>query len=108
MLVALGRLMIYSLARGINMSGKHEAKYKKLDLNLHNRTLTLYAGQKVRSAIIEVTTGMNIYKGVRLGQVMDAVYEQGLKDGRKEIIEQFEGKIRDKTNYLPPGRPKKK
>lgn len=89
------------------MSGKHVAKYKKLDVELPNETLTLYAGKKVRDAIIEVTTDMNVYKGVRLGQVMEAVYQQGLKDGRKEIIEQFQDEIRDKANYLPPGRPRK-
>jgi hypothetical protein len=61
----------------------------------------------VRDALVEVTTDMNLYKGVKLGQVMAAVYEQGLKDGRREVIEQFEAKIIDKTNYLPPGRPKK-
>lgn len=50
---------------------------------------------------------MTLYKGVRLSQIMKAVYEQGLKDGRRDVIEQFGEKIRDKTNYLPPGRPRK-
>ncbi len=86
---------------------KNRPKYKKIEVKLPKETLALYAGKKVRDAIQEVTTGMNLYKGVRLGQVMEAVYEQGLKDGRREIIEQFEGKIKDKVNYLPPGRPKK-
>jgi hypothetical protein len=107
MLVMLGWLMIYSLTRGINMSGKHKAKYKKLDVNFHNKTLTLYTGQRVHDAISELTRDMDLYSGVRLVQVMEAFYEQGMKDGRKEIIEQFDGKIRDKANYLPPGRPKK-
>ena len=90
------------------MSGKHKAKYKKLDIGLHKRTLTLYTGQKVHDAISELTRDMNLYNGVRLVQGMEAFYEQGMKDGRKEIIDQFDGKIRDKSNYLPPGRPKKK
>ncbi len=89
------------------MSGKNKPKYKKIEVELPRETLTLYAGERVREALAEVTTNMNLYKGVRLGQVMQAVYEQGLKDGRREIIEQFEDKIRDETNYLPPGRPRK-
>lgn len=92
------------------MNGKHVAKYRKFDVDLPTGTLTLYAGQKVLSALAEVTTHMTLYKGVRLAQVMKAVYEQGLKDGRKEVIEQieqFEEKVKKETNYLPPGRPKK-
>ena len=49
---------------------------------------------------------MTLYKGVRLGELMTAVYEQGLKDGRKEVIEQF-GAIKKQIKYLPPGRPRK-
>jgi hypothetical protein len=88
------------------MSGSHHAKYKKIDVEIPGRTLTLYAGQKIRTALAEVTSDMTLYKGVRLGQVMKAVYEQGLKDGRKEVIEHLD-EIKEATNYLLPGRPKK-
>lgn len=89
------------------MSGKHLAKYKKFAVDLPgHKTLTLYAGKKILSAFEEVIEDMTLYKGVRLEQVMKAVYEQGLKDGRREIIEQFD-EIKDETKYLPPGRPKK-
>ena len=90
------------------MSGKQKAKYKRLDVDLHRGKLTLYVGERVREALLEVTTDMDLYKGVRLGQVMEAVYEQGQKDGRREVIEQFDDKIKGKANYMPPGRPKKK
>jgi hypothetical protein len=50
---------------------------------------------------------MNLYHGVRLAEVVEAVYEQGQKDGRKEIIEKMAG-IKTGVNYLPPGRPRKK
>jgi len=88
------------------MSAKHRAKYNRIDVPLNKGKLTLYVGRRVHAALLEVTTDMDLYRGARLGQVMAAVYEQGLKDGRREIIEQFEGKIRDKANYLPPGRPR--
>ena len=63
---------------------KRVPKYRKMNVTLSTGELTLYAGQKVLSALREVTTDMTLYKGVRLGEVMTAVYEQGLKDGRKE------------------------
>jgi hypothetical protein len=91
-------------------SGKNRPKYKKFDVDLSSGKLTLYAGPKVLSALEEVTMGMNLYKGVRLSQVMKAVYEQGCKDGRREIIEEMDEKFKEtksEANYLPPGRPKK-
>jgi hypothetical protein len=68
------------------MSGKHLAKYKKFAVDLPgHETLTLYAGKKILSAFEEVIEDMTLYKGVRLQQVMKAVYEQGLKDGRRDF-----------------------
>ncbi len=83
------------------------ARYQKTTVKLPSNDLTLYVGSKVRSALQEVTTDMDLYHGVRLGEVLEAVYEQGLKDGRREIIEKVEG-IKSGVNYLPPGRPKKR
>jgi len=81
------------------MSG--EPKYKKIQVRLPKRILALYTGQKVRSAILESTGNMTLYKAVRFGQIMDAVYEQGLKDGRREIIEQFDGTIHKQLDVTP-------
>jgi hypothetical protein len=40
-------------------------KYRKMQVSLPNRELTLYAGKKVGAAITEVTDDMTLYKGVR-------------------------------------------
>lgn len=89
------------------MSGKNPPNYKRLEVALSTRPLILYASQKVAAALHEVNIlDKTIYEGVRLGQVMEAVYEQGLKDGRREVIEKIDA-IKRQTNYLPPGRPKK-
>ena len=87
-------------------SGKNKAKYQKFDIQLSEGPLTLYASPSVLTALDEVTTDMTIYKGVRLAQVLKAAYEQGLKDGRREVIEHFE-EFKKSTKYLPPGRPRK-
>ena len=85
------------------MAGK--PKYTKFEVDLPNdQSLTLYAGQRVRRALEEVTVDMNLYKGVRLAQVLKVVYEQGLKDGRREVIAEME-QIKKHTKYLNPGRP---
>ncbi len=89
-----------------NSTGKHKPKYKKFDIGLAQGPLTLYASPSVLTALEEVTTGMTIYKAVRLQQVLKAAYEQGRKDGRREVIEQFDA-IKRKTKYLRPGKPRK-
>jgi hypothetical protein len=81
-------------------------KYKKVAIELPHGQLAVYAGQKTRNALRELQEGMDVYLGTRLQIVLAAVYEAGQKDGRKELVDQLES-IRKKTNYLPPGRPKK-
>lgn len=85
---------------------KASPKYKKVSIDLPHGALTVYAGQKTRNALTELQAGMDVYSGTRLQILLAAVYDQGQKDGRRELIEQLET-IRKKTNYLPPGRPKK-
>jgi hypothetical protein len=82
-------------------------RYVKFDVTLASGEITLYAGPKVKTALLEITADMTLYHGVRLSEVMQAVYEQGQKDGRKEIIEKIDG-IKTDVNYLSPGRPKGK
>lgn len=55
----------------------------------------------------EITKDMTLYHGVRLTEVLAAVYQQGQKDGRKEMIEKMDS-LKTEVNYLPPGRPKKR
>jgi hypothetical protein len=88
------------------MSGKHEAKYKRVTVDLPKGKLSLYVGQRVRTALREVLENMKFYKGIRFFQVVEAFYEQGKKDGRKEVFDMMDG-VKEKVNYLPPGRPRK-
>lgn len=84
-----------------------KAKYKKINLALGNNSLTLYTGDKVRAALREILPpDTDIYLLTRFQIVMKAVYQQGLKDGRGEVIDQLDS-LKNKTNYLSPGRPKK-
>jgi uncharacterized protein (DUF2164 family) len=88
------------------MSGKHAAKYKRVTVQLSKGKLSLYVGQRIHDAMREVLAKMKFYNGVRFFQVVEAFYEQGKKDGRKEMIEKMDA-LKDKVNYLGPGRPKK-
>lgn len=84
-----------------------KAKFKKVSVELPNQSLTLYAGQKVRDALRDISDSrIDVYLFTRFQIVMRAVYEQGLKDGRGEVIDELDS-LKNKTNYLSPGRPKK-
>lgn len=86
---------------------KKPAKWKKVTVNLSRGKLALYAGDRLHAALFEVTKDMTVWTASRLSLVLEAVYQQGMKSGRQEIIEQFDRRIKRKANYLPPGRPKK-
>jgi len=79
----------------------------KTSITLSNRTVNIYAGARVAQALHEVTEGMDLYKGVRLSQLFDAVYKQGTKDGARIVRDAFE-KMMDKIPHKNPGQPKKK
>jgi len=86
-----------------------KTRYRKNMINMKNGEICVYASPRVSYALQEILEDMTIYKGVRLTQVLEAVYKQGLKNGRAEAVEVFEVKsheARKSLDYRKPGRPK--
>jgi hypothetical protein len=83
--------------------------FQKIPLKFEDESeITVYAGAKIAGALAEVMGKLNdFYHGVRLSQIVRAVYEQGQKDGRREMIEKMDS-LKAGIKYLPPGQPKKK
>jgi len=78
---------------------------------LRNGTIAVYASPRVSAALAAVTANMNLYQGVRLSQLLEAVYEQGKKDGARNAIETLEAKVEEAKQLIPhrnPGKPRKK
>lgn len=67
----------------------------------------VYFGTPVAEAFREVTVDMTLYKGVRLGQLLQAVYEQGKKDGARQVRDGFESMMK-KIPHKNPGQPRKR
>ena len=88
------------------MSGKNLAKYVNTRIRLHGGVVDIYASPKIATALKELTDSMDLYHGVRFFDVLEAAYEQGLKNGRRDVIEQID-EMKKTIKYLPPGRPKK-
>lgn len=82
---------------------------RKHEISMPDRgTVKVYAGVRVGRALDEVSEDLTLYQGVRLAQVLEAVYEQGLKDGRGEVLDAVSDLGKQKSlAHRNPGRPKK-
>ncbi len=85
-------------------------KYKKNLIPMKKGTVAVYASPRVSEALHEVTADMNVYQGVRLGQLLEAVYEQGKKDGARNAFSAAITKMGEAQKLVPhrnPGKPQK-
>ncbi len=85
---------------------KHPRSVKTL-VPLSKGNVAVYAGMRVAHALREVTADMDLYQGVRLAQLLEAVYRQGKKDGARDVRDSFE-KMMKQIPHLNPGQPRKK
>ena len=74
---------------------------------LSKGSVAVYAGVRVAHALHEVTADMDFYRGVRLAELLEAVYQQGKKDGARLVRESFEGMMKQ-IPHLNPGQPRKR
>lgn len=84
--------------------------YKKNLIPLGNRTVAVYASAHVSTALHAMLANMNLYDGVKLSQILGAMYEQGKKDGARDAIEKITTKVYEAVATVPhrnPGQPKK-
>lgn len=85
-----------------------QSHYVRINIALvGNEKISVYAGKPVRDALLEISSDMTLYHGVRLAQVLAAVYVQGKKDGAREVFEQVDG-LKAGISHRNPGQPKKK
>lgn len=72
-----------------------------------DKKVSVYASKRIRDALTEVSSKMTIYHGVRLSQVLAAVYEQGKKDGARTVFDTVDG-LKRTISHRNPGQPQKK
>lgn len=98
--------MSLELPRAITKPKK--PRYVRTIINLPGeRQISVYAGKRIRDALTELSRDMNLYHGVRFSQVLEAVYDQGMKDGARNLFEQVDG-LKKTVSYRNPGAPPKK
>jgi len=82
-------------------------RYIRTNIPMSTGIVPVYAGVHVAHALHEVTKNMDLYQGVKLTQILEAVYSQGKKDGARKVGESFE-KMMLEIPHNNPGQPKKK
>jgi hypothetical protein len=87
---------------------RQESHYVRINIALvGSEQISVYAGKQIRDALSEISSDMTLYHGVRLAQVLGAVYVQGKKDGARDVFEQVDG-LKSGVSHRNPGQPRKK
>lgn len=86
-------------------------RYIAVELPLTDGNVTVYAAPRLAELFREISMDMDIYKGVKLAQILESVYEQGKKDGARAMVDAVNDKFEEAKLSIPhknPGRPRKK
>lgn len=82
-----------------------------LDLPASETQVPVRASARVADALAEVSADMSLYHGVKLLQVLEAVYAQGQKDGARTAFETIDARMLEAKEAVPHrsvGRPRKR
>lgn len=93
------------------MMAKAARGFRTIKITFKGSTISVYASPKIADALAEIEKDVGLYHGVRLHQVLEAVYVQGKKDGANEVIVEVDRHVAAVKKLIPhrrPGRPKKK
>ena len=73
--------------------------------------VSVYTSPKIADALEKIMADMTLYEGIRLQQILEAVYLQGRKDGARSVIEAIDDSVDQVKKQIPhraPGRPRKR
>lgn len=84
--------------------------YRTIALALEKAgNVAVHTSPRIADALEEIRAKATLYEGVRLTQIMGAVYEQGKKDGARTVFESLDTGLTEAKKQIPhrrPGRPK--
>ena len=84
--------------------------FKTIGLDLTKAgKVSVYTSPRLADALKDIMNDMKLYDGVRLTQILEAVYLQGKKDGARGAFEELDRNVAAAKKRIPhqkPGRPK--
>jgi hypothetical protein len=72
-----------------------------------DKTIQVYASPKIAQTFKEVSFDMDLYKGVKLSQLLEAIYLQGKKDGARSVFAGLDV-LKGQISHRNPGQPRKR
>jgi hypothetical protein len=87
------------------------ARYRLIKVPTKSEDISVYASPRVGHALEEIRAKNDLYEGVRLLQVLEAVYTQGKKDGARDAINDLDKRIAETKKAIAhrnPGRPRRR
>lgn len=91
------------------MAGK--ARYKLNKIQAKSREISVYASPRIGRALEDILAKNDLFDGVRIIQVLEAVYAQGKKDGARETFDNLDKSLaasKKSILHRNPGRPQRK
>lgn len=82
-------------------------KYIRTNIPLLKTTIPVYASPKIAETLKEVSLDLDLYKGVKLSQLLEAIYLQGKKDGARDLFDRVDV-LKGVVPYRNPGQPQKR
>lgn len=86
--------------------------YRTISLQLSSTTsASVFTSPRTADALRAIIAKSSLYEGVRLAQILEAVYLQGKKDGAREAFAELDTRVAEVKRLVPhqrPGRPRKK
>lgn len=112
----LGRLgMAYSLSQteclGGEMAGRRGYRTVNLPVKLVAKPVPIRMSAQRADTLQEIVGEMTLYRGVKLLDIMEAIYLQGCKDGARATFDEIDRNVSQAKKAIPhraPGRPRKR
>lgn len=85
--------------------------FRTIKITFKGSPVSVYASKRIADALAEIEKEVTVFHGVKLHQVLEAVYIQGKKDGAAETFAALDRGLADAKKIIPhkrPGRPRKR
>ena len=92
------------------MTGRRGYRTVSLPVKTAAKPVSIRMSAQRADTMQEIVGEMTLFKGVKLLDIMEAIYVQGRKDGARETFEQIDRNLSQARKAIPhraPGRPRK-
>lgn len=85
--------------------------FRTIQVVMQNTQANVYTSPRVADALEDILAKATVYDGVKIAQILEAVYKQGEKDGARKAFEELDrglASVKKQIAHKNPGRPRKR